>query len=309
MKCEEVRNLLPEYMEGTLKGRKLRALEKHLQGCEACQRELEGIREMDARLSVDIPGYWESINPRPEFLVRLRQMDFEASRPQSVSILDALWGFWMRHRTGLVTAVSICIVTIVLVMVVPTFMSPMGQPPQGDGQPAGGASQEGDLYWQTPETTPAPQNEVGERAFSAKGAEPTDTESVTGLQGPGGPQGAQATEQTPRDGLAAEAKALADSAKIEDYTLEKAERAIDIALQDDEVKSLLAGKEIASVEVRKPPGDIEDWTGPVVIMTLSGTEDQQDTQLSVYVDLDKEHVVDTQYSFEVQQRAEAEIHR
>ncbi|MFO7901793.1 MAG: NAD-dependent DNA ligase LigA [Pirellulaceae bacterium] len=103
MKCEEVRGLLPEYMGGTLKGRKLRALEKHLQGCEACQQELESIREMDARLSEDIPRYWESIVLRPEFLARLRQMDFEESRPQSVSMLDALSGFWMRYRTGLVS--------------------------------------------------------------------------------------------------------------------------------------------------------------------------------------------------------------
>ncbi|MFP4641186.1 MAG: anti-sigma factor family protein [Dehalococcoidia bacterium] len=281
MKCEEVRDLLPEYLEGTLKGRKLRALEKHLQGCEVCQQELESIREMDARLSEDIPRYWENINPRPEFLARLRQMDFEASRPQSVSVLDALSGFWMRYRTGLVTSVSICIVAVILVMVVPTLISPMG---------------EEEALEQTPAETPAPQEGAEERAFSGKGAEPTETESATGLEGPQGPQGARTPGVTTSEGLTVDSQDLAASAEITGYTPEKAERAIDIALNNSRVQSILANVEIVSVEeVRESIEDIENWTGPVVVMTLSGAEDQQESQLSVYVDLDEGRVVEVKH--------------
>lgn len=310
MKCEEVRDLLPEYMEGSLKGRKLRALERHLRACEACQQELAGLREINALLSKNAPKYWESIDIRPEFLARLRQMDFEASRPQSGSILDALSGLWMRHRTGLVTAVSVCIVVIILVTVVPAFISPMGSPEQKESQPAittqGEAASE-----QTPSATSAPQNEAEERAFSAKGAEPTETESVRGLegpqepeapQGPSGEQGPQRPAYTTGEGLAVETRELIDSAEITNYTREEGKQAIDIALQNDEVKSLLAGKEVISVEVYRSTGDIEDWTGPVVIMTLSGAEDQQESQLSVYVDLGEDRVVDTEYLSDVQHR-------
>ena len=70
MKCSKVREILFEYIDGTLSKSELSAIEEHLQNCPDCQLELEQIKRIDARLKQEVPAYLESIEPSPAFLNR-----------------------------------------------------------------------------------------------------------------------------------------------------------------------------------------------------------------------------------------------
>jgi len=66
MRCDEVREVLPEYSVGALKGLKARRVRKHLRRCPSCARELEAL-ERAASLIESMPlehppqRVWESI--------------------------------------------------------------------------------------------------------------------------------------------------------------------------------------------------------------------------------------------------------
>jgi hypothetical protein len=51
MNCEEIKNLLPDFDEGTLSSITMYAMQDHLKTCKACTQELEEIRELYRALS------------------------------------------------------------------------------------------------------------------------------------------------------------------------------------------------------------------------------------------------------------------
>lgn len=66
MRCEEIKEILPEYSVGALKGRKARDVERHLEICPDCRRELAALRrvgEMVESLPLERPpaDIWNSI--------------------------------------------------------------------------------------------------------------------------------------------------------------------------------------------------------------------------------------------------------
>jgi anti-sigma factor RsiW len=69
MKCERVRELLPEYSASGLSRRLRRQVERHLAACEACRGELAAFGELDAMLFQATPdeppaGLWNRIEAR-----------------------------------------------------------------------------------------------------------------------------------------------------------------------------------------------------------------------------------------------------
>ncbi|HIC95898.1 TPA: zf-HC2 domain-containing protein [Candidatus Bipolaricaulota bacterium] len=50
MRCRKIRELLPWYVNGTLRGEELAEVERHLRRCRRCRAEVEELRELQAGL-------------------------------------------------------------------------------------------------------------------------------------------------------------------------------------------------------------------------------------------------------------------
>ena len=59
MTCEEAKNLMADYLFGTLESEKNAALEAHLQDCSACREEIRELQETAAVLRK-----WENVHPK-----------------------------------------------------------------------------------------------------------------------------------------------------------------------------------------------------------------------------------------------------
>jgi len=69
MNCSRVRDILVDYAEGTLSGRKKAAVEDHLSACEACRGELSQIETLKENiLSMETPehdaDFWQRFNKK-----------------------------------------------------------------------------------------------------------------------------------------------------------------------------------------------------------------------------------------------------
>ncbi len=89
MRCEEVREILPEYSVGALKRRKVRDVERHLEICPDCRRELAALRkvgEMVESLPLEKPpaDIWDSIAVRIE--------------AESQARGEVLWRRWLKPK-------------------------------------------------------------------------------------------------------------------------------------------------------------------------------------------------------------------
>jgi Putative zinc-finger/Predicted integral membrane protein (DUF2275) len=66
MNCEEIKNLLSEYLDDQVDDRERRLVEKHLENCRVCQGEFEGLKECLKNIdSLD------KVKPPPEFLSQI----------------------------------------------------------------------------------------------------------------------------------------------------------------------------------------------------------------------------------------------
>jgi len=88
MRCEEVREILPEYTVGALKRRKARDVERHLEICPDCRRELAALKkigEMIESVSLEKPpaNIWDSI---------ALQIESESQER------EALWRRWLKPK-------------------------------------------------------------------------------------------------------------------------------------------------------------------------------------------------------------------
>lgn len=115
MKCSQVREKIYEFIEGTLQGTDLSKFEEHLRGCQDCQREFKSVKKLDARLRQEIPIYWESVEPSPSFLNRLKRLELEPEKIEKVGILDSILALFQQHRVAFATGLSVCLVVAVAI--------------------------------------------------------------------------------------------------------------------------------------------------------------------------------------------------
>ena len=127
MRCYKVRERFPEYAEGVLRGKDLRAFEEHLQDCQDCCDELESLSNLDARLRQEVPLYWESVKPSLAFLARLRGSELESPPGRIAPIAEAFSALWLRHRPVLAVGLSVCLV-VALALIIPRIVSPGVEP-------------------------------------------------------------------------------------------------------------------------------------------------------------------------------------
>jgi len=65
MNCQEIKKLIPIYLDGELQHQESHSVREHLTGCPACQKELEAFEASWAML-----GEAEDIEPQPGFVGR-----------------------------------------------------------------------------------------------------------------------------------------------------------------------------------------------------------------------------------------------
>lgn len=94
MDCASIRNLLIEYREKELHGRREAAVESHLRLCEGCRRELRSLDELVSAIA-EIPA----VDPWPGFARRLRSRFEEETARRRGMCLGGL-GFTYRWVGG-----------------------------------------------------------------------------------------------------------------------------------------------------------------------------------------------------------------
>ncbi|PIU57444.1 MAG: hypothetical protein COS88_01075 [Chloroflexi bacterium CG07_land_8_20_14_0_80_51_10] len=275
MRCKKARERLQEYIEGALKGGDLRALEEHLQSCQDCRREQESLSELEALLRQEVPKYWESIEPSPDFLARLKRMKLKPPPRQAPSIAEALSALWGKHRLVLAAGLSICIV-VALVLTIPRVTSPVEEAPIVAVK---------EVVKEVPVEKTVEREVVKERPAKKGAAEPTESEAML------------ARAMVPEAAPALSTKGMPESTTMDraltiiDYTAEQVTLAIEIALESSEVQEAINNQKSQVVKVLK-----FDWggdficTGPTVTIALEEAE-PPGTLLYVCVDLDKSEVV------------------
>lgn len=272
MKCDRVRDQIPEYICQALEGEDLSVFEAHLKKCPECRREIEAFQRLDAQLKQDVPAIWEEIEPSAQFLTQLKKMRYDDPKP---GIIEFLSGIWANHRMAMATGLSICFIVVLVVAV--GLSSEWGFVDDSDDEeqvalreailsPAEGAGGEN--------VTITDADEVNEETFFSKGAAGAD--GADGAQGdPGevdvsgiGFDTPSATTPPTEDMSAHEPTAeeipLSEALSIEEITA----LAKKIALADAEVQQYLAKHEPLSIEVITVPIDIGDFScnGPLAVI-------------------------------------------
>jgi hypothetical protein len=89
MNCQEARENFPLFLYGELSFDDEELLESHIDGCEACRRELDRERALHATLT------GEELRPAPQMLARSRE---ELARKLTASAVHESW--WQKLRQG-----------------------------------------------------------------------------------------------------------------------------------------------------------------------------------------------------------------
>ena len=303
MRCDRARERLGEYIEGALTGEDLLACEAHLQKCPDCRRELDGLKELDARLKQEVPKYWESIKPAPEFLARLKRIQLETPTSPTVTLAERFSALWGRHRTALAAGLAVSVV-IVLALTIPMFMSTGGDDDENlitsENPPQAALNVKADADMFTPAPTPMPT------AFSQRMV-------PTGPAGAAGAAGANdSVTLSPSSGSSGESVKVTGSGfaapsattpspsfygavTLDRLTAKQEELAKAIALQDAQVQDFLNGQKPLSIELFSAPIIDFDCNGPTVVIEREKA-DPQGAFLYACVDLDKREVVDVKFS-------------
>src|SRR5208282_6640096 len=115
MKCEEIREIMPDLVSG---GTAMTPpIGEHLAGCAACAGEMEEFRKTMALLDE-----WQVPEPSPYFDVRLRARLREEAARQTVG-----WWQWIRKPA---LAISLA---VLMVMSITLFRTDAGRNPTSDG--------------------------------------------------------------------------------------------------------------------------------------------------------------------------------
>ncbi len=108
MTHEELRDLVPAYAVDALEPEEARALEAHLQECEACREELTRLQEVAAELATGVtpvePPSWlrgqvlSAVRPRPTAVPRVWQLGLAAAAALILALGGGLLAEYQRVR-------------------------------------------------------------------------------------------------------------------------------------------------------------------------------------------------------------------
>ena len=302
MRCDRAKERLGEYIEGALTGKALLALEEHLQKCPDCRQELDGLKELNVRLRQEVPKYWESIEPAPEFLARLKRIQLETPASPTVILAERFSALWGRHRTALAAGLAVCVV-IVLALTIPMFMSTGGDDDENlitsENPPQAALNVKTDIDMTTSMPTAFSQRMVEPGATSPAGANESLTLSpISGASGvvvtvTDTGSAAPSVTITPS---ATPAPSFSGTFTLDKITAQQEELATAIALKDEQVQAFLDGQEPLSIELFRAPIIGFDCSGITVILEKENA-DPQEAFIYVCVDLDKHEVIDVKLSF------------
>jgi len=114
MKCQKIRRLIPDFLEGQLSDKLNILVSGHLKLCRECVKEKELYEKF-----WQLAGSLEDIEPEPafksRFWTRLAREQVESERSPDLGIL----GLLLRHRLALATAVA---VMIAISVVLPNYL-------------------------------------------------------------------------------------------------------------------------------------------------------------------------------------------
>lgn len=139
MRCDETRQKIVQYIEGTLSSDERQSFEEHLRDCKSCRQELERAREMDSLLKRGAPRYWEEIKPSPAFISRLVSSGPWTTPQRSFNLKEWLLSPWQSRR--IVTASLSTALVVALVVLVPRAFVLQGSPPPTPAEMAAPATE------------------------------------------------------------------------------------------------------------------------------------------------------------------------
>jgi len=122
--CYRIERYLTAYADGELSARRRRRVERHLERCDACRRELDSIVSSDRILrTVGVPGVsgerWSLF--RRELSLALDGVDREARRPARAPAARPVYGY---RRRGLAVAAVCAAIVVALLAFGPAAVAP-----------------------------------------------------------------------------------------------------------------------------------------------------------------------------------------
>ena len=116
MNCHDLKNRIPAYLDGELKGREYDLMKKHLTTCRSCRKEVENHEKIWQLL-----GEYEGIDPSPDYAARFWSR-VENRSSWRERIRSIFWPGEMRPRW--VPAVVLACVLIVVSTIAIRFQLP-----------------------------------------------------------------------------------------------------------------------------------------------------------------------------------------
>lgn len=297
MRCERVREQLPEYLGGTLREKDTALLKEHVEGCVACRTELDDLRALDGRLKRSVPRLWEELTPAPALVARLKNLNLEPSPASTRADAKAgrLTMWWQVHRPALVTGAAILLL-IALAVTVPSILSPE------DDDESIVSERLPQVTVAGPTATDAAADkkviEAAEPAPTARLMVPAPTPTPTPTPRPTAvpmPTPAPTPRPIPTNAATATPTAAPPPYVVggaAGLSREQVETAKAIALSDSRVQEAIKGLPSYTAEVFSGTMTVEDftWTGPTVLITKNAA-DPRERFLYAFVDLEKREVV------------------
>ena len=160
MKCSECRDRIFEQLDGSLAGKDLQDFLAHLDQCPDCREELEAARTLDIRLKQEVPALWQSIEPSPVFLNRLKNMEFEPEKPSFWSLFDPIVALFQDHRPAMAAGLTVLVAIVIAITVIPSVID--NQDSETDMV---ARAPESTLAAEESSTTPAPLGPAGPKGI------------------------------------------------------------------------------------------------------------------------------------------------
>jgi len=191
VRCDEFREKIFAYFEGSLTEKEQLSFSRHLTECASCRKELQSAREMDSLLAEKMPAYAEEIIPSPDFVSLLQNSRpwYAPTKPISGGFRQWLFAPWQSRR--IVTAALSLALVVSLVVLVPRayFIQESNiTAPAGSITSPESAKNNGGVLSTTGSTEPVLRTEqsttpAAESFDSSSGAVPEDTFTTAATPG------------------------------------------------------------------------------------------------------------------------------